>query len=167
MDDVRLEGLLRENRGKIFRLALRLTGNRQDALDVTQETMMAAYRYRGRFRGEAKFSTYLYRIGVNFSFSLLKKRKNRAHVPLEMARELASGVPDPAQALKQGESAERMRRMLEELPPRRRAAIHLRLYDDLSFNEIAAALGCRPATARTLFFFGVRNLRKRLGVSGG
>lgn len=166
MNDSEFERQLLENRENIYRLALRITGNREEALDVVQETMLAAYRCRGRFRGESKFSTYLYRIGVNFSFAALKKRQVR-HVPLENAGPIEERGPNPAQAYSRGELAERLRKMVERLPPRQKAAIHLRLYEGLSFNEVASVLGCRPATARTLYFFGIKGLKKIVGDAGG
>lgn len=160
MNDEEFEALLLENREKVYRLALRLTGNREEALDVVQETMFAAYRNRSRFRGEARFSTYLYRIGVNFSFAALKKHKGRHNVPIEDVRGLASPEPSPAREFRRAELAGRLKQLVDRLPPRQKAALHLRLYEDLSFNEVAAALGCRPATARTLYFFGLQGLRR-------
>ena len=152
--------LLEENQNRIYRLALRILENQEEARDVTQETLLAAFEHRARFRGEAKFSTYLYRITLNFALATLKKK--RRHLALEKVERLISGSENPAQEFHKEERMEKVREVLSSLPERQKAVIHLRIYEDMSFSEIAAALGCRPATARTHYFFGLQNLRKEL-----
>ncbi|HNQ35597.1 MAG TPA: sigma-70 family RNA polymerase sigma factor, partial [bacterium] len=122
------ERLLVENQERIYRLALRIIGNREEALDVTQETLAAAYQQREKFRGEAKISTYLYRIGLNYAFASLKKRK-RLHLPIDSIGERPGNLDSPAQALAKKERARRMELLLDGLPARQKAAVHLRIYD--------------------------------------
>ena len=162
MNQKEFEVLFQENQERIYRLALRITGNREEAKDITQETFLAAYEHQGRFRGESNFSTYIYRIALNFAFRALKKK--RALQTLEKPETIRSNDENPAQVFQRTEKEAEIRRLLDSLPPRQKAAVHLRLYESLSFDEVARVLGCRPATARTHYFFALRNLRKEMSV---
>ena len=163
MNESEFERVLVENQDRIYRLALRITGNREEALDVTQETMFSAFSSRHRFRGDAKVATYLYRIGLNHAFAVLKKRRY-VSLPLERVERIKSKDDNPAQVLHHQEKAEEMAKLLEVLPPQQKAAVHLRIYENLSFAEVGQALGCRTATARAHYFFGLQNLRKQVKI---
>ena len=160
MNQIDFEIVLQENQERIYRLALRIVGNVEEAKDITQETFLAAYEHQGRFRREANFSTYIYRIALNFSFRTLKRK--RPLQTLEKPETVKSNNENPAQIFQREEKEAEVRQLLDFLPARQKAAVHLRLYEDLSFNEVARVLGCRPATARTHYFFGLQNLRKEI-----
>jgi len=162
MNQTDFEVILRENQERIYRLALRITGNTEEAKDITQETFLAAYEHQNRFRRESNFSTYLYRIALNFAFRTLK-RKYRLQT-LEKPETIRSKNENPAQIFQREEKEAEIRHLLDSLPARQKAAVHLRLYENLSFIEVGRVLGCRPATARTHYFFGLQNLRKEMKI---
>ncbi len=165
MDEREFAQALTEHREKVYRLAMRMTGNHQEALDITQETLLSAFQHRRRFRGEARLTTWLYRIGLNHAYACLKRRK-QVLIPLDKAQELVDQGRNPAQSFQHKTKAESVRRMVAFLPPRQKAAVHLRIWEGLSFGEVAGVLACRESTARTLYFFGLRKLRERLGETG-
>jgi len=160
MNEKEFEFFLEKNQSRIYRLALRIVENQEEARDVTQETFLKAYQHRNRFRGEAKFSTYLYRIALNSAFTALKKRYH--HLPWEKMENLISTKKSPAGQLQEEERAEMVRKTLASLPEKQKAVIHLRIYEGMSFFEIATVLGCRPATARAHYFFGLQKIRKEM-----
>src|SRR5438309_1581663 len=99
-----LTGLLRRYEGKIFRLALHITQNREDAEDVLQETFLKAFEHLNQFQGNSKFYTWIVRIAVNQALMKLRKRKTDRSVSLDeqidtgedtVAREIAAWDPDP------------------------------------------------------------------------
>lgn len=160
MNRTDFEAILQENQERIYRLALRITGDKEEAKDITQETFLAAYEHQGRFRQESNFSTYIYRIALNFAFRALKRK--RPLQTLEKPETIRSNDENPAQIFQREEKEAEVRRLLDSLPAGQKAAVHLRLYENLSFKEVARVLGCRPATARTHYFFGLQNLRKEM-----
>jgi len=160
MNQTDFEAIFQKNQERIYRLALRIVGNKEEAKDITQETFLAAYEHQGHFRREANFSTYIYRIALNFAFRSLKRK--RPLQTLEKPETIRSNAENPAQILQREEKETEVRQLLDSLPARQKAAVYLRLYEDLSFNDVARVLGCRPATARTHYFFGLQNLRKEM-----
>ncbi len=160
MNHTDFEVILEENKERIYRLALRITGDKEEAKDITQEAFLAAYEHQNRFRREASFSTYIYRIALNLAFRTLKQR--RPLQTLEHPETIRSKDENPAQIFQREEKEAEIRRLLDSLPARQKSAVHLRLYENMPFNEIARVLGCRPATARTHYFFGLQNLRKEI-----
>src|SRR5467141_2057147 len=114
-----LTGLLRRYEGKIFRLALHITQNREDAEDVLQETFLKAFEHLDQFQGNSKFYTWIVRIAVNESLMKLRKRKSDRTVSLDepqdtgedtVVREIAVWGEDPEQKYSQ----EELRKILDE-----------------------------------------------------
>src|ERR1041384_7384643 len=111
-DTAALTGLLRRYEGKIFRLALHITQNREDAEDVLQETFLKAFEHLNQFQGNSKFYTWIVRIAVNQALMKLRRRKTDKSVSLDEAidtgedtvvREIAAWDPDPEQRYSQEE----------------------------------------------------------------
>jgi len=160
-----LEGIVREQRGRLLGLCYRYAGNREDADDLVQEVFLKAYRGLHGFRGEASVSTWLYRIAVNTCLNWLSAKKLRAE---ELSPNLADPGPSPWERLGRSETAETVRRAVLRLPDRQRMTLVLRVYEELSHKEIADVMGCSLGTAKANFFFALKNLRKLLeGPSQG
>ena len=140
--------------GLVLRVARRMTGNREDALDVAQESFLRIYRSLGRFRTGQKFESWVYRIVVNAAWDLLRKRHRFSLVPLEGEEESGPmDVPDAAAATPELDAQHAQLRqaiesLLPELPPKVRAVFVLRDVEGLETGEIAAILGCREVTVR-------------------
>jgi RNA polymerase sigma-70 factor, ECF subfamily len=143
----------------VHTIVLRILWNEDDADDVAQETFVRAYRALPRFRGDSKFSSWLYRIAVNRSLTHLKRRKRRFAGDDEAAR-AADGVPGAEPALGRiEESPDRqvlaaeeramVREAVAKLPPRYRAVITLFYLEERSYKEVAEVLGVPVGTLKT------------------
>jgi RNA polymerase sigma-70 factor (ECF subfamily) len=156
--------LVRRTYVDTYTLAVRLTGNEEDARDVVQEAYLRAWKGIGRFRGDAQFTTWLYRITANASYTLVQKRRRRRTEPLETAAEpveLASEAQPEAAA----ESAVVMAQLSDavaQLPPKLRSIVVLKDVYGLSHEDIAQELGISVAAAKVRLHRGRKKLRDSL-----
>ncbi|HSL21686.1 MAG TPA: RNA polymerase sigma factor [Vicinamibacterales bacterium] len=150
-------------RRPIYHLCLRYVGRHEDAADLAQEVFLRAYRGLGGFQGKASFSTWLYRIGVNVCLNRVSAKTPRLEQmePLDEARRVAGGE-GPADALLREERAARVRAAIAQLPPKQRATLVLRVYQELSHEEIAKILGSSVGACKANFFHALRKLRALL-----
>jgi RNA polymerase sigma-70 factor, ECF subfamily len=163
-DRAAFDELVRATSPETYTLAYRLVGNEEDARDVVQETYLRAYKGIGRFRGDAQFSTWLYRITANCAATQLGKRKRHRHEELDEAAGYADASPDrdPLASARASQLRERLQGALEELPPRLRAVVVLRDVYDLPHEAIAAELGISESAAKVRLHRARRKLRERL-----
>ena len=155
------EQLVARYQDRVFRLACRLVGNDDDALDVTQEALLQIFRHLAAFRGDSRFGTWVYRIATNTALMHRRARARRPGEPLE--RFLPSfdgagrhrGTPEELQvAAHAGERLDRERlaqhamNAIERLPDPYRVAFVLRDLEELPTDEVAEALRLKPATVR-------------------
>lgn len=151
------ETLVDRYRDRAYGLALRLTRSAPDAEEVAQDAFVSVWKSIGAFRGDASFSTWLYRIVWRKALDrteLLRNRGRReiavddpARVEAE-ATSTEAGAADPARSARSAESA-RMERLLAALPEAPRAVVTLYYYEDRSVGEVAAALGLPEGTVKT------------------
>jgi RNA polymerase sigma-70 factor (ECF subfamily) len=155
--DVRaLEELYKRHKDKVFALVLRMTNNVQDAEDIVQEIFVQVHRKFADFRGDAAFSSWLYRISTNVTLSALRRRKRRS-------REFASGEIET----KPGSQTTRLLKpFLEEaiasLPPKSRMVFVLHDIQGFQHNEIARMLDCSEGTSKSQLHKARAQLRKFL-----
>jgi RNA polymerase sigma-70 factor (ECF subfamily) len=157
-DVLAFERLMQAYAGRVYRLALRMVGDPDDAADIQQEVFIQAYRNLRRFRGDASLSTWLYTITAR---QCIAWRRAGARQPAPVHPELASPCPDPpdpASAL----AAAQVRQALGELKPAERLLILLKYVEGLSHGEMAEVIGCTPKSARTRLARARRRLRARL-----
>ncbi len=147
-----------------YTLALRLTGDEDDACDVVQEAYLRAYRSLRRFRGEARFTTWMYRITANCASTLLAKRSRQRHEVLDDDEPVVDTHPDhdPEDRAAAGEERALVAAALAALPWRLRQVIVLRDIYDLPHAAIAAELGITEAAAKVRLHRARRRLRERL-----
>jgi RNA polymerase sigma-70 factor (ECF subfamily) len=160
-DRAAFDALVRLTYADTFTLALRLTGDEEDARDVVQETYLRAYRGLDRFRGDARFTTWLYRITANCAATTLGRRGRHRHDHLVDDAPLPDESPerDPAHRAEHGDLRDRLQVALRDLPPRLRAVIVLRDIYDLSHDDIAAELGISESAAKVRLHRARRRLR--------
>lgn len=150
------ETLVRRYQQMIDALAYRMSGSQADAADLAQETFIRAYRQLHTFRAEAKFSSWLYRIGINTCLNWRKSAARRDRLHREFAEQPDTGPSEPDPRSAQIQAA------LTQLPLKQRAAIILTVYEEMSHAEAARALGCSETTVSWRVFRARRQLKKWL-----
>jgi RNA polymerase sigma-70 factor, ECF subfamily len=138
--------LVRRHRDRLWAVALRTTGDREDAADALQEALLSAYRHAGSYRGDAAVTTWLHRIVVNACLDTLRRRAARPSVPLS---DDDARLADPVDTLDQRETSLVVTDALAALPADQRAAIVLVDLQDFSVEEAARILDCAPGTVKS------------------
>ena len=159
----------------VYNLALRTVGNEEDAADMTQEVFLRAYRALGTFRGESKFSVWLYRLTTNVCIDFLRSRRRHPTVSLTAADEddeqpqfdiPADEASGPEQQLARSELRRAVVRGLDQLPDDARRILILRELDGLSYAEIGKVLRLEPGTVKSRLFRARRRLCEFLRDDG-
>ena len=155
------EELVRVTSSDIYALAFRLTGDEQDARDIVQETYLRAFRSIRKFRGDASFSTWLYRIAANCAATSHSRRKRVRQVSIDTDPRWAElpADPDPDAVASAAVERDRLVRALRTLPLAQRTVIVLRDIYGLSHDEIATELGISGAATRVRLHRARRQLR--------
>jgi RNA polymerase sigma-70 factor, ECF subfamily len=161
--------LVRVTYAETYTLAFRLTGDEEDARDVVQEAYLRAYRGLSEFRGDAQFSTWMYRITANCASTHLGKRRRHRHDELHDDLSLADESPasSPEARAEAGALRERLHAALDALPPKLRAVIVLRDVYDLSHDAIAQELGISQSAAKVRLHRARRKLRDEVFPRAG
>jgi RNA polymerase sigma-70 factor (ECF subfamily) len=156
----------------IYALAYRTIGREEDARDVCQETFLRAFRALPGFRGQAKFSSWLYRIALNLCRDWMRRERRApvVQVPEDTdAMELAAAV-EPSESIEDLVARRDLTRIVERvmarLPEEQRTAIVLKEYHGLTFQEIADLVGCPLSTVKTRLYQGLTVLRRELEKDG-
>ncbi len=157
---------------QIVNFVARMVGDETDAEDIAQTVFVQAYRSARRYRESARFSTWIYTIARNFCLNELRRRARHPAEPLELAspgqeQQPARQFEDtrttaPPAVLLQAELEEKIEQALAELPPTQRMAILLCRDQQLSYEEIAAILGCSISATKSLIFRARVTLKARL-----
>ena len=156
-DEAACSELVSEHQRMVFQLAMNLLGERDEALDLSQEVFLRVFRTIHRFRGQSSLRTWIYRIAVNQARNRHRfwRRRHRAdQVSLDQHIEthgdfLSAGESRPDRVLAQKELAERLQHALDRLPFDQRTAIVLHEIDGLSYEEIAFSLGVAIGTVKS------------------
>ncbi len=160
------ETLILEYEKNVYNIALRMTGNSEDAADMTQEAFIKAYNSLQSFRGDSKFSVWLYRIVSNVCLDFLRSKNRRPTVSLSVEDDdgedaqldVADESQSPELLLDRKLTRDSVRRGLDSLPPDYRQILLLREIQGLSYDEIAQALSLEVGTVKSRIF----RARKRL-----
>ncbi len=168
-DRAAFDELVRRTHVDTYTLALRLTANEEDARDVVQEAYLKAWRGLPDFRGDAQFTTWMYRITANSAYTLVKKRRRHRAEPLDaMLDDPIELHPDlqPEGAAESALLLDELSIALEELSPKLRTLVVLKDVYGLSHEEIAEELGISVAAAKVRLHRGRRKLRDLLYEDG-
>lgn len=151
--------LFTRHRDRLWAVALRTTGDAEEAADALQDAMISAFRRAGSYRGDAAVTTWLHRIVVNSALDRLRRRKVRAAGPLpdDLEEHLTRGssatatapVEDPAEVAVRTDSGRLVMAALDTLPPEQRAALVLVDMEGYSVAEAAAILSVAPGTVKS------------------
>jgi RNA polymerase sigma-70 factor (ECF subfamily) len=152
----------------IYALAYRTIGREEDARDVCQETFLRAFRALPRFRGQAKFSSWLYRIALNLCRDWMRRQRRTPVVqaPEDVDLMDLAAAAEPSESIEdlvvRQETVRAIERAMAALPDEQRAAIILKEYHGLTFQEIADLVGCPLSTVKTRLYQGLVVLRREL-----
>ena len=163
-DQVAFSELVRRTHADTYALARRLVSDDDDASDVVQEAYLRAFRSIRKFRGDAQFSTWLYRITANCAATYLGKRHRNRHDQLDEDVAVADNRPDhdPSLSADGALLRERLEHAIAELPPRLRAVVVLRDIYDMNHAEIAEQLGISESAAKVRLHRARRKLRSQI-----
>ncbi len=140
--------LVRRHRDRLWAVALRTLGDREEAADAVQDALISAYRAAGSFRGDSAVTTWLHRVVVNASLDRIRRRTSRPTVPLpdDVLDTVSDAAPDAAGRV---ETALDVAAALATLPPEQRAALVLVDMQGWSVEEAARILGVAPGTIKS------------------
>jgi RNA polymerase sigma-70 factor (ECF subfamily) len=156
----------------IYALAYRVIGREEDARDVAQETFLRAFRALSGFKGQAKFSSWLYRITLNLCRDWIRKERRTPVTPTPEGVDLVelAGEATPSESIEdlvsRKQLSEAVAKAMALLPEEQRTAIILKEYHGLTFQEIADLLDCPLSTVKTRLYQGLTVLRRHLNERG-
>jgi RNA polymerase sigma-70 factor (ECF subfamily) len=160
---------------RIFNYLCRMVNDREEALDLAQETFVRAWESMGRFRGGAAFSTWLYRIATNLAIDAIRKRKRRGwqdsvDAPITtLDGEAERQLPDPSRPLEDQmalhELHREVRRAVSEMPAKLRAVLVMYDFEQMSYEQISRALRVPLGTVKSRLFNARKLLRDKLAAS--
>ena len=174
-DDSSFELLLRKYRTPVVNFLNRMVRDAAAAEDLAQEVFLRVYRARGEYLPSAKFTTWMFRIATNLALNALRDGRYR-HQEISLdhsfgaadgendapALEVADRQPSIELELIRRDRAERIRRAVEALPEKQRAAVLLHKYQEMDYDEIARVLGCSESALKSLLFRAYETLRVEL-----
>ncbi len=173
------EDLFERYHSMVFHLTYRVLGDREEALDVSQEVFLTVYRKLPRFRGEASLKTWIYRIAVNRASNRCRwwnRLRRRGTVSLDvlstdqgraLSETLEAGGRSPEEALLLEEERAQIERSLLKLPVQQRVAIVMRDIEGLSYEEIAESMQVSLGTVKSRIARGREELKRRLNGALG
>jgi RNA polymerase sigma-70 factor (ECF subfamily) len=151
------EDLVLANQKNVYNLALKMTRNEEDALDISQEAFIKAYRQLDTFRGNSRFSVWLYRLTYNLCIDFLRKKSGANTVSLDYEDEAGDTVPLEIPDLRnlpedntiRSEMRKIISESIEELPAKHREVLVMRELTGMSYDEMAASLGVSVGTVKS------------------
>ncbi len=167
--------LIGRHQVRVVSLIYRFVGDEAEAEDLAQEVFLRVYRMRDRYRPKARFSTWIYRIAANVSLNALRARSRRRCVSMPMTFDNAetqegqtsSHVEDhrvdmPYAPMENRELRDQVHQAINQLPETQKVAVILNKYEGMSYDEIAAIMGCSMMAVKSLLARARNNLREQL-----
>jgi len=154
--------IVERHRRAIYQLCYRFVGNHEDASDLSQDVFVRAFRGLKSFRRQSSLGTWLYRISVNVCLNRVSTR-TLVTEELEERQHVDTRSDSPADRLLKDERAARVRVAIGQLPRKQRATLILRMYHEMSHQEIADVLGSSVGAVKANFFHALANLKRQLG----
>lgn len=169
-DEGAFEQLLLAHQKGVYNLCLRMAGNPDDALDLSQEAFIRAWRALGQYQFDAAFSTWLFRLTSNVCIDFLRRQKRQQHMSLTVTDDDEPGeeftLPDPAPGPEEqavhNERRQAVARAMAALPEDYRAVMQLRAVEELSYEQIAEILDIKVGTVKSRLARARTQLRKIL-----
>ena len=168
------EDLVLEYQKQVYHITLKMTGNEEDAFDLSQEAFLKAFRSLSTFRGEAGFGSWLYRMAANLCIDFLRKKKRQGGQIISLDAEEEDRRPtelpdlryEPQNALEKKEVQEKVRAGLEKLPHEQKLILVLRDVEGFSYQEISDALKIELGTVKSRIYRARAHLARLLTEDG-
>ncbi len=162
------EKLVKRFESRVYNLGLRLTGNPTDAIDLMQEVFLGVYRNLHRFRGDAKFSSWLFRIAHNKAVDMNRRKRLMTSQPCTSNEEdvdifdsfAGEARDEPENKLNEAELNKRITKLLTLLPLDQRLVVEFKVFQSLTFDEIAIMQEISENTAKTRFYTALKKLKE-------
>jgi RNA polymerase sigma-70 factor (ECF subfamily) len=154
--------IVERHRRTVYQLCYRFVGNHEDASDLSQDVFLRAYRGLAKFRGNSSLSTWLYRISVNLCLNRVAKKTSSIET-IDDQQHIDTRTESPSDRVLREERGAAVRKAIAGLPPKQRTTLILRMYHELSHEEIASVLGSSVGAVKANFSHALGNLRKQLG----
>lgn len=158
------EEFYKEYAGKLYSVAFRMVNNRQDAMDIVQESFVRAYKNWEKFRSESAVSTWLYKITLNLSYDFLNKKTNKGLLPIEKDFE-DEKLHIGEQNLINSDRLDSIKKEIDNLTPKQKMVFILKCYEELTYEEIAKITKSRVGTIKATYFQVIQKIKKNLGGS--
>jgi RNA polymerase sigma-70 factor (ECF subfamily) len=156
--------LVKRHREQVFATAWRMVGNAETAEEIAQETFVRVFKGLRRFRREAKFTTWLYRITMNLCYDEMKRRTEETLLDPEMGD---ANAVSPDRSMADKERATWIKHQIETLPFKQRSTVTLRIFRGMSFKEIGRTIGCSSGAARVNYRHALLKLKEAAARTGG
>lgn len=160
-EDSAFTALVIKYREAVYRTARRMLHSHEDASDIAQEVFIRVHRALPRFAGRSHLKTWLYRITVNLCLDAAGRRREVQWEPADLNWE-PSPQDDPVEIAERHELVVTVANAIDDLPPRQRAMVVLRVYQEMAYADIARIMGCAEGTVKATMWAAVRSLRKTL-----
>ena len=155
------DSIVERHRRSVYQVCYRFVGNHEDASDLSQDVFLRAYRGLRNFRGGSSLATWLYRIGVNVCLNRMATKKPITE-DIDARQHVDTARESQVERVLREERGVRVRAAITQLPPKQRATLILRMYQELSHEEIAQVLGSSVGAVKANFFHALGNLKKIL-----
>ena len=152
--------IVRRHQKGVWYLVRRYVKRDADASDVSQQAFVRAFKGLATFRGTATVRSWIYRIAINCALSWL--RDHRREEPTEIAEDALVETNAAPAKIMGGQEGAQLRAAIGQLPPKQKLVLELRVFDDLSFKEVAELAECTENTAKVNFHYAVKRLRELL-----
>jgi RNA polymerase sigma-70 factor (ECF subfamily) len=157
--------LVRRHQRGVWRIVQRYLKNEADTSDVVQQAFVRALRALPTFRGAASLRSWLYRIAINCALSWIRDHRREVPTEVDDLLDLGDGAAETAQPsavgrLERRDREDALRAAVAKLPPKQRMVLELRVFDDLSFREVAELAECSENTAKVNFHYALKRLRE-------
>lgn len=173
-DETSFALLLERHRGPVVNFLHRMVQDRAVSEELAQEVFLRVYRSRGTYEPTAKFTTWLFRIATHLALNAIRDgRKSKGHESLDrevrngvvlegLARDVTDRQPNAEQELIRAGKVQEIRKAIQALPDKQRAAVLMHKYQGLDYTQIAGALRCSESAVKSLLFRAYETLRARL-----
>lgn len=146
---------------QVYQVCFRFVRNHEEASDLAQDVFVRAFKGLKNFKGDSALGTWLYRVGVNCCLNRVAVKRPVIE-SIDESQHIDHRSDDPLRAVVRGEKAAEVRRAIAQLPPKQRATLLLRVYQELSHEEIAGILGSSVGAVKANFFHALGNLKRLL-----